>query len=141
MELVVLLPVDQLRYIIDHATSTYPEECCGFLIGSNSNSRTVCYALATRNAARPSRIRRYRIDTDDIIQAEEEARQSNLDVIGVYHSHPDAAVDPSQFDLENAWPNFTYIVISLERGEPRDVGAWSLNASKTAFEPNELKVF
>jgi proteasome lid subunit RPN8/RPN11 len=140
-KLVVLLPSVQLQYIIAHATTTYPEECCGFLIGTNRHSRTIYYALATPNAARPSRIRRYSIDASEIIRAQKVARSANLDLIGVYHSHPDAPVEPSQFDLDYAQPNFVYLVISLNRGEPLDLGAWLLSQTEPAFELEELKVF
>ena len=125
---------------MNHARSTYPEECCGLLIGRNSNPRHVQHTFATRNAAQPPRFKRYSIDPIELIHASNEARRTNLELIGVYHSHPDAPVEPSQVDLDNAWPNFTYIVISLERGAPRDVGAWSLNAVAATLELEELTV-
>jgi proteasome lid subunit RPN8/RPN11 len=139
MELLVLLPNDQLRYIIDHARSTYPEECCGLLIGTDR--RIVERALAARNAAEALRMRRYRIDSSDLFRAREEALRAGLTLIGAYHSHPNAPVEPSQLDLDYAWPNFTYLVISLKEGEPQEVGAWSLNQTATAFEPEELQVY
>ena len=125
---------------MSHARGTYPEECCGLLIGCNSNPRHVQLTFAARNAAQPPRFRRYRIDPIEFIHASNEARRTNLELIGVYHSHPDAPVEPSQVDLENAWPNFTYIVISLEKGALRDVGAWSLNDLAATFELEELTV-
>jgi proteasome lid subunit RPN8/RPN11 len=90
--------------------------------------------------AASSKLKRYSIDPPELIRAGEEARRSGLDLIGVYHSHPDAAVVPSRVDLQFAWPDFTYLILSLEGGEPRDVGAWSLNQAGTAFELNELQV-
>jgi len=89
----------------------------------------------------PPRLKRYNIDSYDLIRASEDAHRSGLHIIGVYHSHPDAPVEPSQFDLEHAWPNLMYVVISLLRGRPLDIGAWSLNQAATAFELHELKVF
>jgi proteasome lid subunit RPN8/RPN11 len=140
LKLVVLLPTGQLRYIVAHARAAYPEECCGFLIGSTSTLRTVRSVLAARNVAQPSRLKRFSISPDELIRAGEEARRSNLGLIGIYHSHPDAPVDPSAVDLEYAWPDFTYIILSIERGEPQDVGAWFLNHGATAFELDELKL-
>ena len=141
IEMAVLLSSDQLLFIIAHARSTYPEECCGFLIGSNSDHIIVRRILATRNIAQPSRLRRYSIEPQELIRADDEARRTNLELLGVYHSHPDAPVAPSRIDLEYAWPKFTYLVLSLQGGEPYDVGAWSLNCSGTGFEPDELEVF
>ena len=140
IEMAVLLSSDQLLFIIAHARNTYPEECCGFLIGSNSDHRIVRRALATRNTANP-RLRRYSIEPQELIRVDDEARRTNLELLGIYHSHPDAPVAPSKIDLEYAWPKFTYLVLSLQGGEPYDVGAWSLNRSGTGFEPDELEVF
>lgn len=123
-----------------HARSAYPEECCGFLIGSNSNPRIVQRVLAAWNAAQPSALKRYSIDPIELTRAGEEARRSNLELIGVYHSHPDAPVAPSKIDLEYARPGFAYLVLSLQNGEVRDVGVWSLDGNGTEFELDELKV-
>ncbi len=136
----MLLPTDQLQYIITHARNTYPEECCGFLIGTNSSPRIVGRALAASNAAQPSRLRRYSIDPPELIRADETARRSHLTLLGVYHSHPDAPVAPSKVDLEFAWPEFTYLVLSLQNGEPRDIAAWSLDGSRGGFDLDELKI-
>jgi proteasome lid subunit RPN8/RPN11 len=61
--------------------------------------------------------------------------------MGFYHSHPDAPVQPSQTDLENAWPFYTYLIVSLQDGEPRDVAVWLLRQDKVAFELDELQLF
>jgi proteasome lid subunit RPN8/RPN11 len=125
---------------MEHARNTYPEECCGFLIGTDSGPRIVQRVLPAWNTARPSKLKRYNIDPTELLRASEEANRSNLELFGVYHSHPDAPVEPSVIDLEFAWPDFTYLVLSLQNGDPRDVGAWSLNQAHTAFEPDELRV-
>jgi len=110
-------------------------------VGHNSDQRAVHRVVAAKNVAPSTRAKRFSIDPNEFIRAEEEAKRSNLALIGFYHSHPDAPVEPSRIDFENAWPKFTYIVISLQNGEPRDVGAWSLNQAATGFELDELKVF
>lgn len=140
LKLVVLISADQLQYVINHARSAYPEECCGFLIGLNSDVRRVHRASAAQNVATPSKRRRYNIDPLELVRADEDARRSKLDLIGIYHSHPDAPVEPSQLDLENAWPNFTYLVLSLQNGEPRDFAAWILTMDRTAFGRDEIRI-
>lgn len=90
--------------------------------------------------AQPSRLRRYSIDPSELIRADETARRSHLTLLGVYHSHPDAPVAPSKVDLEFAWPEFTYLVLSLQNGEPRDIAAWSLDGSGAGFDLDELKI-
>lgn len=109
-------------------------------MGSNSNSRRVHRALAARNEAKPSRIKRYTINSVELYQAFQEAQRSSLELVGIYHSHPDAPVEPSQVDLEYAWPEFTYIIMSLEKGNPRDIGAWSLNSATNSFEMEQLQI-
>ena len=139
-KLVVVIPSDQLQYAINHARSAYPEECCGFLIGLNSDARRVHRATAAQNVATPPKRRRYNIDPLELVRADEDARRSNLDLIGVYHSHPDAPVEPSQLDLEHAWPNFTYLVLSIQNGEPSDFAAWILTHDGTAFDREEIRI-
>jgi proteasome lid subunit RPN8/RPN11 len=97
-------------------------------------------AYAAQNVAAPSKRRRYNIDPLELVRADEDAQRSNLDLIGVYHSHPDASVEPSQLDLEHAWPNFTYLVLSLQNGEPRDFAAWILTQDGTAFDRDEMRI-
>ena len=97
--------------------------------------------LPAWNTAQPSKLKRYSIDPTELVRADEEANRSNLKLFGVYHSHNDAPVEPSVIDFEFAWPDFTYLVLSLQSGEPRDVGAWSLNHTRTAFESDELRLF
>jgi proteasome lid subunit RPN8/RPN11 len=60
---------------------------------------------------------RYQISPQDYLQADREARQAGLDIVGFYHSHPDHPARPSQFDLENAWPELVYMIVSVNKGK------------------------
>lgn len=136
----VLIAGDQIEAIKIHAKSTYPEECCGFLIGLDSSVRTVHRVISASNATSESRRNRYNIDPMDLIRADEEARRSNFNLIGIYHSHPDAPARPSQFDLEHAWPWYTYMVLSVQNGVPKDVSAWILSEDRSEFRQDDLKI-
>ncbi len=138
--MVVYIAPDQLQLIMNHARSTYPEECCGFLLGIDSEDRRIHRAYAVQNVNKGSRRNRFNINPMDLVRADDEARRSNVDLIGIYHSHPDAPVQPSQVDLENAWPWYTYIIVSLQNGAPRDVAAWLLSEDRSAFHPDDLRV-
>jgi proteasome lid subunit RPN8/RPN11 len=59
---------------------------------------------------------RYLIDPLAYMRIEREADKRGVDVLGIYHSHPDVAARPSQFDLDHAWPNFSYLIVSVHRG-------------------------
>jgi proteasome lid subunit RPN8/RPN11 len=63
-----------------------------------------------------------------------------MDLIGLYHSHPDAPTQPSQVDLENAWPWYTYLVVSVQNGEPRSVAAWLLSENRSTFHLDDMRV-
>ena len=136
----VLIAGDQLEAMKAHAKSTYPEECCGFLLGVDSALRTIHRMITASNANGESRRNRYNIDPMEFIKADEEARKSNLALLGIYHSHPDAPARPSQFDLEHAWPWYTYIVLSVLNGVPKNVSAWSLSEDRSSFHEDDLKV-
>ncbi len=136
----VYIAAAQLQLIMNHARSTYPDECCGFLLGVDSGGRRIQRVYAVQNVNQDSRKNRFNINPLDLIRADEEARRSNLDLIGIYHSHPNAPVQPSLVDLENAWPSYTYLVVSLQNGEPRDVAAWLLSEDRSRFHSDDLRV-
>jgi proteasome lid subunit RPN8/RPN11 len=138
--MVIYIKHGQLQFIMNHARSTYPEECCGFLLGKCSNFRTIERALSAQNTNRNSPKSRFNIDPLELIRAEEEAQRSDMDLIGLYHSHPDAPAQPSQVDLENAWPWFTYLVVSVQNGEPKDVAAWLLSADGAGFHLDDMRM-
>ncbi len=140
----VFMSNDQLQLIKSHAKLTYPEECCGFLLGLDDSKknrvRTIHRALSASNANQESRRTRYNIDPVEYIRADEEARRSNLNLVGFYHSHPDAPARPSQFDLNNAWAWYTYMVLSVQNGIPKDVFAWVLSEDRSGFNEDDLKI-
>ena len=129
-----------LQPILNHARSAYPEECCGFLLGSDSIMRMINGALPVQNASNESPKNRYNIQPEELVRADEEARKLRLELIGIYHSHPDAPARPSSIDLEHAWPWYTYLALSVLGGEPREVTAWFLNEDRSRFDREDLKI-
>jgi proteasome lid subunit RPN8/RPN11 len=123
-----------LKAIARHADETAPQECCGLLLGS---TEAIIESIAARNtAAEPDR--RYTIDPDDHFRAIRQARESGVDVIGAYHSHPRSAPIPSETDRAEACENFVFVIAGIEsvgRGtdaapaftrSPRRIRAWRL---------------
>lgn len=76
----------------------------------------------------------------ELVRADEEARRANLYLIGIYHSHPDVPAQPSQVDLENAWPWYTYLVVSVQNGEPKGVAAWTLSEDRSTFHLEDMRI-
>ncbi len=138
--MVVVIKNDQLEFVMNHARSAYPEECCGFLLGSDSDVRHIHRAVPIKNLNQNSPRTRYNIDPLELVKADEEARRLNMNVVGIYHSHPDSAAQPSRFDLEHAWPWYTYLVLSVTNGEPGDVAAWFLSEDRSSFHQDDLRV-
>lgn len=126
----LVLPVEELEKIRRHARSAYPEECCGFLIGAGTR---VLEARPTVNAHPDHRQTRYTVPPLEVLRLDRELRTSALEHIGFYHSHPDHPAVPSDFDLARAWPGYSYVIVSVIGGEPREIRAWRLDPVTLRF--------
>jgi proteasome lid subunit RPN8/RPN11 len=131
-----------LHKIKVHAMQTYPEECCGVILGKNTDDgkRIVCDVIEIRNARDDNRARRFLVTPEDYRSAEEEARRQQVDLLGWYHSHPDHPAQPSEFDREHALPWFSYIIVSVENGVPATVRSWELLDDRSAYREQSLEV-
>jgi proteasome lid subunit RPN8/RPN11 len=118
-----------------HGAETYPHECCGALIG-RAGVVTTTFALPNTTEEGPRR--RFLIRPDDYREAERRARASGGDLLGFYHSHPDHPAQPSQYDLDHAWPFFSYVIVSVQKGEPQDMTSWRLRGDRSAFDQEDL---
>ncbi len=121
-----------------HARSAYPNECCGALVG---HGRDVVDAFELPNTTEEGPRRRFLVRPSDYRTAERRAADRRADLIGFYHSHPDHAPRPSQYDLDHAWPFFSYVIVSVDQGEPGDIKSWRLKDDRSAFEEESLLVW
>lgn len=110
-----------LKKILKHGEETYNEECCGLLIGTENK---VLEVRKMRNTNSGTRSRRYNIDPLELMKVENEVDERGLEIIGIYHSHPDHPARPSQFDLDHSFPNLSYMVLAVESGEAREITSW-----------------
>ena len=125
--------------MIAHARSTYPNECCGAMLGKiDGADKDVLMAMRLENASAGSHAARYDIRPEDLLAADQEARRQGLDLIGIYHSHPDCAAYFSETDLKNSCPWYSFIVLSIQKGEFDHANSWLPNAEQTAAEKEEL---
>jgi proteasome lid subunit RPN8/RPN11 len=76
---------------------------------------------------------------DDYRVAEKRAREAGLDLLGFYHSHPDHPARPSQFDLDHAWPSFSYVIVSVMAGEDKLLTSWRLQEDRSAFDEESVE--
>jgi proteasome lid subunit RPN8/RPN11 len=121
------------------ATSSYPEECCGFFFGKNGDQKVVSTAYPVDNRNETNRKRRFEIDPKDYMAAEKYAVDQNVDLLGVYHSHPDHPALPSETDRSQALPWFSYIIISVKEGNAQDTRSWVLNEARQ-FEEEIIEI-
>jgi proteasome lid subunit RPN8/RPN11 len=119
-----------------HAAETYPNECCGALIGESSLAAPleIRDALALANVTDEGPRRRFRVSAEDYRQSEAYADRSGAELVGFYHSHPDHPAVPSQYDLDHAWPNLSYVIVAVVAGATGDLRSWRLRADRSAFE-------
>ena len=125
-----------LAAIRAHAARAYPDECCGALIGPRQG--VVEGAVALENTTMGERRRRFLVGPSEYIEAERRADEAGQVLLGFYHSHPDHPAEPSAFDLEHAWPNLSYLIVSVQQGEWRNERSWRLQPDRAGFEEETL---
>jgi proteasome lid subunit RPN8/RPN11 len=123
-----------------HAAAAYPDECCGALVGAQVADGLVEIADATAldNVTEEGPRRRFRVSAADYRQSEARARELGAELVGFYHSHPDHPARPSQYDLDHAWPNFSYVIVAVTQGTPREVRSWRLRPDRSQFDEETL---
>lgn len=140
----MILEIDAqvLREIHAHAESSYPEEGAGLMLGkTNGDHKHISAILKVTNVREEAaRHNRYLIAPQDYLRAEDEADRLGLEVLGVFHSHPDHPNRPSEFDREWAWPWLSYLITSVLSGEAVESRAWRLHDDRAGFEEEEIKV-
>ena len=118
-----------------HGEETFPHECCGALIGKDDH---VTDAFALPNTTDLGPRRRFLVRPSDYMAAERKASELGGELLGFYHSHPDHPARPSQFDLDHAFPNFAYVIVSVMSGASRLMTVWYLKEDRSSFEEGEL---
>lgn len=136
------LSPEHLQAICAHAESTYPDECCGLLLGKlTEGSKILVEVIATQNiwstqaseisafeAIEPTTKRsHYEIAPEVMLKAQKSARDRQLNIIGIYHSHPDHPAIPSEFDRVYAWQQYSYIIVSVQQGKADKLNSWLLD--------------
>jgi proteasome lid subunit RPN8/RPN11 len=125
----IVIEADPLARIEIHAQSIFPDECCGFLYGNEKTdgTRWISKILEVNNAQAGDKRRRFEITGKDYMQAERFAAENDLDLLGIYHSHPEHPAIPSEHDRVAAQPFFSYIIISVMQGVIDHIRSWRLN--------------
>jgi proteasome lid subunit RPN8/RPN11 len=136
-----MIRVDQEPWgkMVEHARTTYPNECVGAMLGRIDGERKeVLAAMPLENSSPGSQAARYELRPEDLLAADREARRQGMDLVGIYHSHPDCGAYFSETDLKNSCPWYSFIVLSIQKGEFDHANSWLPNAEQTAAEKEEL---
>lgn len=139
----ILLNQSVVREMHNHAISTYPEECCGLLLGIRSDGATKIVNVSERMDnvfEKEERFHRYAMDTSKFIDTENKAKGMNQQIIGIYHSHPDSSAKPSSYDTSRAWPGFSYVVIQVNNSEAIETTSWVLKHDKKEFVTEDIEI-
>jgi len=136
----LLLTPDLLQQIHASGEAAYPEEGAGLLLGRvQGESKRVTLLLTFSNAREPSaRHNRYLLTPQDYLHGEQEASRLGLDVLGVFHSHPDHPNRPSEFDREWAMPWLSYVITSVQQGTAVESRSWLLREDRLQFEEEDI---
>ena len=133
--MVLGLPESVVHAIYAHGREAYPNECCGALIGRHG---MVLEAVALPNTTEEGPRRRFLVRPSDYRAAEARASETGNELLGFYHSHPDHPARPSQYDLDHAWPFFSYVIVSIMHGEPADLRSWRLLEDRSRFDEETI---
>jgi proteasome lid subunit RPN8/RPN11 len=150
--------LDQSNTIAHQATTQYPQECCGLILGTIDNNNRITHQIwPTQNSwtieSEPdflgenqpilahSQRDRFAIDPRDLLLAQRSARDRNWVIIGIYHSHPDHPAIPSERDRQQAWPHYSYLILSVQTGQVIDQRSWQLdNQDPPQFQPEPIVI-
>ena len=130
------------RQIAAHGERDYPHECCGLMLGAfaGSSLKTIAEIYPISNAREEAAKRnRFLITPEEFMEGEQYARRNELDVVGFYHSHPDHPAVPSGYDLDHAWPLYSYIVVAVKAGRAGDLRSWEMEPDRSKFTEEEIE--
>ena len=127
------ISIGDYETIRTHGEETYPHECCGILLGKSdaaTASNEVRRVVRAGNTRTDSAHNRYHIAPEELIRAQREGRQAELDIVGFYHSHPDHPARWSSTDLAEAhWLGCSYLITAVESGKAAVTNSFLLEGS------------
>ncbi|MEZ4982751.1 MAG: M67 family metallopeptidase [Saprospiraceae bacterium] len=140
MKATVYITEEVEKFIQNHGAEYFPNECCGFLYGKEGDKREITLAKRVDNSKEGDQRRRFEISPKDYMDAERFAILNDLDLLGIYHSHPNHPAIASEHDLAKAMPFFSYLIISVNEGIPGDLKSWKLENDERKFTEEHVEV-
>jgi len=130
-----------MQSIHAHGEAAYPNEGAGLLLGHVvDDSKTVVDILPLDNEWEAGeQYHRYLITAQDMLRGEDEAARRGLDVLGIFHSHPDHPAQPSTMDRDWAMPWYSYVITSVQKSKAVGSRSWRLRDDRTAFDEETIQ--
>ena len=130
----IIVPVIIRKHLEDALEKSFPNEGCGFIFGvEKEDFRIIKKIWPVRNAKLGDQTRRFMIDPRDYLKAEQFAVSSGMDLLGIYHSHPNHPANPSIHDFHCAVPYFSFVILSIYNGKTVDWASWRLHDDGSEF--------
>ncbi|MDR3755020.1 MAG: M67 family metallopeptidase [Terracidiphilus sp.] len=131
--------------IREHGEETYPQECCGALLGrAAADGWQIEAAVKARNTRTDSAHNHYQIAPAELVKIEREARSNGLSIGGFYHSHPDHPAQWSPTDFAEAhWLGCSYVITAVEQGNAAITNSFLLagvTEEDKRFENDDIEV-
>jgi proteasome lid subunit RPN8/RPN11 len=125
--------------MVGHAQIRFPNECCGAMLGRiDGDRKLVTVAVPIENAHEGPQGARYEISPQDLLAAEREARAQGMDLVGIFHSHPDCDAYFSETDLKNSCPWYSFVVLSVKNGRFDHANSFIPDLDQTRADKEEL---
>jgi len=141
MDSTLIVETAAWQYIAESSKSAFPEECCGFIFGSMSSNQTnVVTAMKAYNASAADKGDYFAISPATYTEAENYAENNQLELLGIYHSHPNQIALPSISDYKFALPDFLYLIVSVFETEIEDVRAWLIDEEYDRFNEQRIQL-
>ncbi|HLY40771.1 MAG TPA: M67 family metallopeptidase [Terracidiphilus sp.] len=130
---------DELRA---HGEETYPNECCGALLGvPTTRGWEVVGSIRAGNTRTDSAHNRYHIDPLELVRMQRTAREKGLEIAGFYHSHPDHPAQWSQTDFAEAhWLGCVYVITSVAQRKATITNSFLLTGASEEDKKFEQQV-
>jgi proteasome lid subunit RPN8/RPN11 len=135
------IPKTIMDQIHSHGESTYPYEGAGLMLGKIENEERIVSSLIFLENAREmdSQHNRYLLTAEDMLDGEKEAARKGLDILGIFHSHPDHPNIPSEYDREYAIPWYSYLITSVNQGKASGSRCWRLEDDRDSFQEERIQ--
>lgn len=130
---------DELARLHAHAEEGYPHEVVGILGGSRANN-TVTRVVPLSNERADSAHNRYKVSALMLSRAEAALEADGFEIVGYYHSHPDHPARYSDYDRDHAWPNMSYLIVSVASGTVANTLSWRLAEDRSVMHPESITV-